>query len=224
MPDYVRSFEGKMMRKIAAIALAAFILIIGAQVLHAKTGQGADLMDKKPEGYPAAIFAGGCFWCTESEYRAQPGVLFTRVGYIGGHLDNPKYEDTHDSKSGHAEAVEITYDPEKTSYEALVRYFMTDAHDPTQLNRQGPDTGTQYRSAIFYASEEEKAIAQKVIDELAVAKKYSKPIVTTLEPATRFWEAEEYHQQYYEKYETKTGQPHINDWLKRQKRAAKTVE
>src|SRR5688572_26732943 len=99
--------------------------------------KGADLMDKKPEGYPVAIFAGGCFWCTESEYRRLEGVLFTRVGYIGGHLDNPKYEDTHDSKSGHAEAVEVTYDPKKVSYKKLVQFFMSEAHDPTQLNRQG---------------------------------------------------------------------------------------
>lgn len=178
-------------------------------------------METKPEGYPVAIFAGGCFWCTESEYRVQPGVLFTRVGYIGGHLDNPKYDDTHDSKSGHAEAVEVTFDPEKTSYRKMVEYFMKDAHDPTQLNRQGPNVGTQYRSAIFYTDAEQKKVAQEVIDQLTAEKYYSKPIVTTLEPAKTFWVGEDYHQQYYEKYEAKTGQPHINDWLKRQKRALK---
>jgi peptide-methionine (S)-S-oxide reductase len=195
------------------------ILMMNSRIAAAE--KGADLMDTKPEGYPVAIFAGGCFWCTESEYRSQPGVLFTRVGYIGGHLDNPKYEDTHDSKSGHAEAVEVTFDPKKTSYRRLVEYFMKEAHDPTQLNRQGPDTGTQYRSAIFYTDEEQKKIAQEVIDELTAAKRYKDPIVTTLEAATKFWEGEDYHQQYYEKYEAKTGQPHINDWLKRQKRALK---
>lgn len=179
---------------------------------------GENLMTEKPEGYPVAIFAGGCFWCTESEYRAQPGVLFTRVGYIGGHIDNPKYEDTHGSKSGHAEAVEVTYDPDKTDFKTLVEFFMRNAHDPTQLNRQGPDIGTQYRSALFYTDEEQKQIAEDVIKELTEAKVYSKPIVTTLEPATTFWEAEDYHQQYYEKYEERTGKPHINDWLKRQKR------
>jgi peptide-methionine (S)-S-oxide reductase len=193
------------------MALAFFSTGAQAQIKEA-------LMDKKPEGYPAATFAGGCFWCTESEYRAVPGVLYTRVGYTGGTLTDPKYEDTHDGKSGHAEAVEITFDPAKTSYRKLVEYFMTQAHDPTQLNRQGPDTGTQYRSAIFYHGEEQKKIAQDVIAELAAAKKYKDPIVTTLEPAGTFWEAEDYHQQYYEKYEKRTGQPHINDWLKRQKR------
>jgi peptide-methionine (S)-S-oxide reductase len=143
------------------------------------------------------------------------------VGYIGGHIDNPTYDDTHDSKSGHAEAVEVTYDPKKTTYKTLVEFFMKDAHDPTQLNRQGPDVGTQYRSAIFYANDDEKKIAQEVIEELTVAKIYPKPIVTTLEPATTFWEGEDYHQQYYEKYEAKNGQPHINDWLSRQKRTQK---
>lgn len=209
------------MRRTVFIALAflGIALIFMVNLSVRAQDKGGDLMDKKPEGYPVAIFAGGCFWCTESEYRALPGVLFTRVGYIGGHLDNPKYEDTHDSRSGHAEAVEITFDPEKISYRKLVEHFMTKAHDPTQLNRQGPDVGTQYRSAIFYADEEQKKTAQEVIDDLTAKKEYSKPIVTTLEKATTFWEAEDVHQQYYEKYEAKTGRPHINDWLKRQKRA-----
>ena len=176
-------------------------------------------MDKQPEGYPTAVFAGGCFWCTESEMRGQPGVLFTRVGYTGGTLDNPKYEDTHDGKSGHAEAVEVTYDPKKTTYKQLVEFFMTEAHDPTQLNRQGPDVGTQYRSAIFYGNDEERKIAEDVIADLTAKKKYSKPIVTTLEPAGKFWTAEEYHQQYFEKYEAKMGYPHPNDALERMKRA-----
>lgn len=162
-------------------------------------------METKPEGYPVAVLAGGCFWCTESEYRAIEGVLYTRVGYTGGHLDNPKYEDTHDSKSGHAEVVEVTYDPQKVSYKALLEFFFKKAHDPTQLNRQGPDVGTQYRSAIFYANDEEKAIAQAVIDEINAKGVYKKPIVTTLEPAATFWEAEGYHQQYYEKKAERSG-------------------
>lgn len=177
-------------------------------------------MDKKPENYPIATLAGGCFWCTESEYRGLDGVLYTRVGYTGGHLDEPKYEDTHGSKSGHAEAVEVTFDPRIISYRELIEHFLIRAHDPTQLNRQGPDVGTQYRSAIFYHDEEQKELAQKIIDEVNKSKVWDKPIVTTLEPATRFWEAETYHQQYYEKYEKENGLPHINDWLKRQKRPA----
>ncbi|MGQ0526508.1 MAG: peptide-methionine (S)-S-oxide reductase MsrA [Alphaproteobacteria bacterium] len=203
---------------ILIVAAAIGIMVVSGPT--AAQSKGSTLMDKKPEFYPTAIFAGGCFWCTESEYRAVPGVLFTRVGYIGGHIDNPKYEDTHNSKSGHAESVEVTYDPEKLTYHDLVEFFMTRAHDPAQLNRQGPDVGTEYRSAIFYHNENEKKIAQAVIDELTAKKEYDKPIVTTLEPATKFWEAEDYHQQFYEKYEKKTGQPHIKDWLGRQKRGA----
>ena len=175
-----------------------------------------DLMKEKPNGYPVATLAGGCFWCIESEFRELDGVLYTKVGYTGGHLANPKYEDTHDSKSGHAEAVEITYDPDKISYRQLLEHFFLKAHDPTQLNRQGPDIGTQYRSAIFYHNEEQKSIAEALIGKLNAMHKFPKPIVTTLEPVGKFWDAEEYHQQYYEKYEKKYGKPHINDWLKRQ--------
>lgn len=178
--------------------------------------KGTDLMKEKPENYPIAVFAAGCFWCVESEFRGLDGVLFTRSGYTGGHLDNPKYEDTHDSKSGHAEAVEITYDPQKISFEALLEHFLVKAHDPTQLNRQGPNIGTQYRSAIFYQDEEQKKLAEELIKDIDARKIYAQPIVTTLEPAAKFWVAEDYHQQYYEKYEEKYGQPHINDWLKRQ--------
>ena len=210
------------------IALILILALCGAALLFEPhfsiaSNQGEDLMNKKPEGYPVAILAGGCFWCTESEYRALDGVLYTRVGYIGGHLDNPTYEDTHDSKSGHAEAVEVTYDPEKISYKELLEFFFTQAHDPTQLNRQGPDVGTQYRSAVFYVDEEQKSIAQSVINELTAAKRFDKPIVTTLEEATTFWPAEDYHQQYYEKYEKKNGQPHMNDWLARQRRASEQL-
>ena len=104
------------------------------------------------------------------------------------------------------------------TYKQILEHFLVKAHDPTQLNRQGPDVGTQYRSTIFYATEDEKKTAQDVIAKITADKVYSQPIVTTLEPATIFWEAEDYHQQYYEKYEKKYGQPHINDWLKRQKR------
>lgn len=206
-----------MRRLFLALALVTGLFSLSGKAM---AQEGADLMSTKPEGYPTAIFAGGCFWCTESEYRALPGVLFTRVGYIGGHLDNPKYDDTHDSKSGHAEAVEVTFDPAKTDFKSLVEFFMTKAHDPTQLNRQGPDVGTQYRSAIFYADEAQKKIAEEVIADLTAKKTYSKPIVTTLEPATKFWEGEEYHQQYYEKYEAKTGTVHPNDMIKRMKRKA----
>ena len=189
------------------------ILFIGTK--GSATVKGEDLMDTKPEGYSVATFAGGCFWCTESEYRELDGVLYTRVGYIGGHLNNPKYEDTHDSKSGHAEAVEVTFNSDIVSFNSLLEFFMLKGHDPTQLNRQGPDVGTQYRSAVFYHDGKQKKIAKEYIEELTNEKRFKAPIVTTLEPATTFWEAEDYHQQYYEKYEERNGQPHINEVLRK---------
>ena len=112
--------------------------------------------------------------------------------------------------------MEVTFDPSKISYRQLLEHFFLKAHDPTQLNRQGPDVGTQYRSAIFYHDAEQKKIAEDLIAELTEKNTFSNPIVTTLEPAGTFWEAEGYHQQYYEKFEKTYGKPHINDWLKRQ--------
>ncbi len=175
-------------------------------------------MSTKPEGYPVATLAGGCFWCMESEFRALDGILFTRSGYTGGHLDNPTYQDVSTGRTGHAEAVEITYDPEKISYEELVKFFLTRAHDPTQVDRQGVDVGTQYRSEIFYHDEEQKQIAENVIKTLEDEKRFKKPIATKISPASTFWEAEGYHQQYYEKYEEETGKPHIRVLLKKAKK------
>ncbi|MGB0719116.1 MAG: peptide-methionine (S)-S-oxide reductase MsrA [Bdellovibrionales bacterium] len=198
-----------------AVVCFGFLIFMGGKSGAGLLDKGEDLMTDKPSGYPVAVFAGGCFWCTESEFRGLDGVLYTRAGYTGGHLDNPKYEDTHGSKSGHAEAIEVTYDPDKVTYRQLVAFFLKEAHDPTQLNRQGPDVGTQYRSAIFYADEAEKEIAQDVIAEVNAAKIWDKPIVTTLEPAATFWQAEDYHQQYFEKYKAKNGVDHINVILKK---------
>jgi len=197
---------------LAFLAFAAF-LFIGNSSMAMKNG--SDLMTNKPEGYPTAVFAGGCFWCTESEYRALDGVLFTRTGYMGGNLDNPRYEDIITGKTGHAEVIEITYDPKKATYEMLVEFFLTKAHDPTQLNRQGVDVGTQYRSAIFPANDEKKRIAGKVIERVEMNKTHDKPIVTTIEPLSTFWEAEEGHQQYYEKYQEEYGFQHIRVVMKK---------
>lgn len=177
-------------------------------------------MNKKPtEAFPVITFAGGCFWCTESEFRALDGVLFTRVGYMGGTLENPTYQDITTGKTGHAEAIEITYDPGKISDKDLITCFLTKAHDPTQLNRQGVDVGTQYRSAIFYDSAQQKELAQQIIQDLTDEKYFKKPIVTTLEPISTFWLGEDYHQQYYEKYQEKTGQTHIRVIMKEKKKA-----
>lgn len=136
-----------------------------------------------------ATFAAGCFWGVEEAFRQLPGVLSTAVGYMGGTLENPKYEDVCTGRTQHAEVVQITYDPERISYEQLLHTFW-DAHDPTTLNRQGPDVGTQYRSAIFYHSPEQQQIAER-----------SKPssAVTEIVPTQTFYRAEDYHQQYLAK-------------------------
>ena len=143
-----------------------------------------------------ATFGAGCFWGVEAAFRQVNGVLKTAVGYIGGKLNNPTYENVCTDKTGRAEAVKVTYDPRKVSYEKLLDVFWKN-HDPTQLNRQGPDVGTQYMSAIFYHSGKQKEIAMKSMKE--EQKKYKKQIVTEIIPASIFFRAEEYHQEYLEK-------------------------
>ncbi len=138
-----------------------------------------------------AVFAGGCFWGLEDLIRKQPGVIDTEVGYAGGTNANP----TYDNHSGHAEAVQITYDDEKTSYKNLLDFFFQ-IHNPTTLNQQGNDRGTSYRSAIFYANDAEKREAQDFITIVNTSKRWPNPVVTTLEPFTRFYPAEPYHQDY----------------------------
>lgn len=178
-------------------------------------------MDEKPQGYPSITLAGGCFWCLESEFRSLDGIKHTRVGYMGGKTQNPSYEQITTGRTGHAEVVMLTYDPDVISLEKLLHYFFEIAHDPTTLNRQGVDKGTQYRSAVFYSSDEEKSLTEKVIKAVDAKKAYKDKIVTTLEPASTFWDGEEYHQQYYEKYEEETGQEHIRVYFKKKKKAAK---
>ncbi len=141
-----------------------------------------------------AVFAGGCFWGLEELLREIPGVLATEVGYTGGENDAPTYE----NHPGHAEAVEITYDPEKVSYRELLDYFFR-YHNPTTLNQQGNDVGTSYRSAIFYASPEEKAEAEDFIARVNASERWKDRVVTTLEPLTAFYPAEGYHQDYLKK-------------------------
>ena len=145
-----------------------------------------------------ATFAAGCFWGVEATFRAMPGVLSTRVGYTGGQTDNPSYKEVCTDRTGHAEAVEVEFDPAQVRYTDLLKVFWEN-HDPTQLNRQGPDWGTQYRSAIFFHTSEQQSAAQASKEALEKAHHYSKPIVTQIVPAVTFFPAEDYHQQYLEK-------------------------
>ena len=170
-------------------------------------------LDFKPEAAPAsgaepktsaaktevATFAAGCFWGVEYKLGRIPGVIATVVGYTGGRTVDPTYEEVCTDKTGHAEAVQVTFDPTRLSYADLVRQFFT-IHDPTQVNRQGPDRGTQYRSAIFYHGEAQRDTARKIMDEVARSGRYKKRLATELVPATAFYKAEEYHQKYFEKH------------------------
>ena len=145
--------------------------------------------------FSQAYFAGGCFWGVEYHFQNLPGVITTKVGYMGGNTDHPTYEEVSTGQTGHAEVLEVTFDDSKTTYETLARLFF-EIHDPTQLNRQGPDRGEQYRSAIFYVNNEQKTTAEKLIK---ILQNQGYAVVTKIIPASHFWEAEDYHQQYYAK-------------------------
>ncbi|MBN1558947.1 bifunctional methionine sulfoxide reductase B/A protein [candidate division KSB1 bacterium] len=155
-----------------------------------------------------AIFAGGCFWGVEYLLEKQPGVIDVVSGYTGGHKDNPTYREVCGHSTGHVEAVKVTFDPQKATYESLARFFF-EIHDPTQVDRQGPDIGEQYRSVVFYENEAQKQVAQKLIDKL---KEKGYKIATKLQPATTFWVAEDYHQDYYDKKGT---QPYCHAYTRR---------
>jgi len=146
-----------------------------------------------------ATFGAGCFWHVEDLLRKTKGVKSTQVGYIGGKLAHPTYEEVCTDATGHAEAVQVEYDPNEISYDELLKVFWSN-HDPTSLNRQGPDVGNQYRSAIFFHDEEQKKIAQKSKEELEKSGKFQKQVVTEIVPAPEFYKAEEYHQKYFQKH------------------------
>lgn len=145
-----------------------------------------------------ATFGAGCFWGVEVAFRQTKGVVNAAVGYLGGTFENPTYRDVCTGRTGHAEVVEVEYDPAQVAYEELLRVFWEN-HDPTTLNRQGPDVGTQYRSAIFYHTSEQREAAEKSKEELERIGRFRRPVVTEIAPASTFYRAEEYHQQYLEK-------------------------
>jgi len=145
-----------------------------------------------------ATFGAGCFWGVEAAFRRVPGVVSTSVGYMGGSFKNPTYQEVCTDLTGHAEVVEVTYDPSKVSYADILKVFW-EIHDPTQLNRQGPDTGTQYRTVIFFRTPEQEVAARASKESLERSGAYRRSIVTEITPAAEFWPAEEYHQQYLEK-------------------------
>lgn len=151
---------------------------------------------KKQSNFETITLAGGCYWCVEAVYENLIGVKSAVSGYAGGKIANPTYEDVANGRSGYAEVVQITYDKNVTNLDEIFKVFFT-VHDPTTLNRQGADVGTQYRSAIFYKNEAQKKTAQTIIAAMKKAGIYDSPIVTTLEPLTKFYKAEDYHQNYY---------------------------
>jgi peptide-methionine (S)-S-oxide reductase len=183
-----------MRRLSALIPLLAIALPLGAQA--------------KPKAAPldTAVFAGGCFWGIEAVFEHVRGVENAASGYAGGQADSPSYEEVSSGETGHAESVRVIYDPAVVSYGKLLQVFFSVAHDPTELNRQGPDVGTQYRSAIFYRNEMQRREAAAYIDQLATAKSFSRPIVTQVTALDKFYMAEGYHQDYMAHHPT---QPYI---------------
>ena len=183
--------------KSGLVACAACGLLIAAD-----TKPSPEKTMPNPPKLEKATFGAGCFWGVEYQYAKIPGVLSAVCGYAGGKIDNPSYEDVCSHTSGHAEVIEVTFDPAKVTYRTLVVYFFK-MHDPTQVNRQGPDIGDQYRSVIFTHSDEQKKVADDVKTGLTLAKAFSRPIATQIEPAPKFWRAEDYHQKHYQLRGTK---------------------
>lgn len=189
----------RIIRTLLAVSLVALIVV--AFSVHAAPtapipAATADLTLAAKPGKQKAVFAGGCFWGTQSVFERVKGVLHTTVGYAGGTEETATYAQVTTETTGHAESVEIEYDPSKITYGQLLRIFFSVAHDPTQKNRQGPDVGPSYRSEIFYLNDDQKRIANAYIEQLDAAHVYAKPIVTEVAPLNGFYRAEDYHQDY----------------------------
>jgi peptide-methionine (S)-S-oxide reductase len=183
------------------LTLFLFGLLVAMNATPAQTSQiTSSSKTNAPAKTDVITLGAGCFWCTEAVYQQIPGVLSVKPGYMGGKTSNPTYEDICTGSTGHAEVAQVAFDPQKTSLDKILEVFW-EAHDPTSLNRQGADTGTQYRSAIFYENDNQRAVAEK--SKAAAAKKFSKPIVTEITKASTFYVAENYHQDYYRRNKNK---------------------
>ncbi|WP_055077368.1 peptide-methionine (S)-S-oxide reductase MsrA [Pseudanabaena sp. 'Roaring Creek'] len=186
---------------LGSLAIAAFFLnsISNVTALGSEPRTSlvsTDVSSDRVQGKTTAVFAGGCFWGMEAVFKHLKGVSNVVSGYSGGTAQTAHYETVGSGQTGHAESIKVTYDPSQVSYEKLLQIYFYVAHDPTQLNRQGPDSGTQYRSSIFFANDEQKQIAQAYIDNLNKSKAFPRPIVTKLEPLQGFYAAEDYHQDF----------------------------
>ena len=188
-----------------ALALAAGLAASSCMLSGPPEGSALTMEEQKskdiaPAGAESIVVAGGCFWCIEALFDDLKGVYFAESGYAGGSTPHPTYEEVCSGRTGHAEAVKIVFNPKEVKAGDLLRYFFA-LHDPTTLNSQGPDHGTQYRSAIFYSNDADRELAEKIRKEISDAKIWDRPIVTTIEPLKNYSRAEEYHQDYFVKYE-----------------------
>ncbi len=185
-----------MLNKFKSILIIFLVFVTVTSAQSNKTEQNAEIKMKENK-FETATFGSGCFWCTEAIFEQLEGVEEVVSGYAGGHVPNPTYKQVTTGKTGHAEVCQIKFNPEVISYDELLKVFWS-THDPTTLNRQGNDVGTQYRSVIFYHNEEQKKLAEKYKKKLDEAKIFPDPIVTEISPFTNFYKAEDYHQNYYE--------------------------
>jgi peptide-methionine (S)-S-oxide reductase len=195
LPRFVRSFT------VPALLATAIALVLGCHAASAAPrppvpAATIDASLAASPGKQTAVFAGGCFWGTQAVFERVKGVVATTVGYAGGQASTATYDQVTTETTGHAESVQVVYDPSKITYGQLLRIYFSVAHDPTQLNRQGPDVGTSYRSAIFYSNDDQRRIAAAYIAQLDQARVFSKPIVTQVTPLKGFYRAEDYHQDY----------------------------
>jgi peptide-methionine (S)-S-oxide reductase len=188
-----------MRRSRLAVLAALPVLLAGSTLAAARPSAAVLATSPAAATLDTAVFAGGCFWGIEAVFEHTRGVIDAVSGYAGGTVANPDYETVSSGATGHAESVRVVYDPSKVSYGELLRVFFSIAHDPTELNRQGPDEGTQYRSAIFYADEAQHRAATAYIEQIAQAKTFKRAVVTQVVPLTKFYPAEKYHQDFAER-------------------------